>query len=121
MGSYGDVDDLIVDVRQDKTELSISASIRDDLLSGLGKDVEGEKQLPEMLLWDEEGHKLFEEVNARPQYYVHHDEITLLKEHGKEIVQLLEPEAMIVELGSGSVSASPPQRSSSDGSTLSAK
>ncbi|KAL9583867.1 MAG: hypothetical protein Q9203_004899 [Teloschistes exilis] len=101
MGSYGAVEDSILDIRQDKTDPSLATSIRDELYSSLKGDEHGDKFLPEMLLWDEEGHQLFEQVNARPEYYVHNDEIALLRKHSEEIVKQLEPGAMIIELGSG--------------------
>ncbi|KAI4252066.1 MAG: hypothetical protein LQ352_004489 [Teloschistes flavicans] len=101
MDSYGAVEDYIIDIRRDKTDPSLATSIRDELFSSLGGDNHGEKSLPEMLLWDEKGHQLFEQVNARPEYYVHQDEIALLTKHSEEIVKRLETGATIIELGSG--------------------
>ncbi|KAL9579165.1 MAG: hypothetical protein Q9212_005268 [Teloschistes hypoglaucus] len=102
MGSYSAaVEGSILDIRQDKTDPSLATDIRDELFSSLRGGEHGEKYLPEMLLWDEKGHQLFEQVNARPEYYVHNDEIALLRKHSEEIVKQLEPGAMIIELGSG--------------------
>ena len=103
MSPYSNLEGRIIDIRQDKSDTSIATSIRDDLISSLGKGGKGEKYMPEMLLWDENGHKLFEKVNARLEYYVHHDELTLLEKHKEAVVQQLEPGAMIIELGSGYV------------------
>ena len=103
MGFYSNIEGRIIDIRQDKSDPSIATSIRDDLIASLSRDGKGEKCMPEMLLWDQKGHELFEKVNARPEYYVHHDELTLLEKHKEAIVRQLEPGAMIIELGSGYV------------------
>ena len=103
MGSHSNIEGRIIDIRQDKSDPSIATSIREDLITSLSRGGKGEKCMPEMLLWDEKGHKLFERVNARPEYYVHHDELALLEKHKDAIVQHLEPGAVIIELGSGYV------------------
>lgn len=69
MGSYGAVEDSILDIRQDKTDPSLATSIRDEQFSSLRGDGHDEKLLPEMLLWNKKGHQLFEQVKARPEYY----------------------------------------------------
>ncbi|KAI4203284.1 MAG: hypothetical protein LQ350_001981 [Teloschistes chrysophthalmus] len=71
MGSYGAVEDSILDIRQDKTDPSLATSIRDEQFSSLRGDGHDEKLLPEMLLWNKKGHQLFEQLHLRGHQAVH--------------------------------------------------
>ena len=94
----------IIDIREEKNGPSIDTLIRDGLTDALQVSNGNEDRfMPELLLWDEAGHILFEEVINRKEYYVQTSEIEMLERHAHEIAKQLEPGAMIVELGSGYV------------------
>jgi L-histidine Nalpha-methyltransferase / hercynylcysteine S-oxide synthase len=100
--SFSDMaEDRIIDIRQEKSDFSVDHIIRQDLVVTLQANNKEQKFMPELLLWDETGHKLFEDVINREEYYVQVSEVELLERYAEEIAQQLEPGAMIVELGSG--------------------
>ncbi|EXJ71553.1 uncharacterized protein A1O5_05361 [Cladophialophora psammophila CBS 110553] len=57
--------------------------------------------LPSLWLWDEQGLKFFEAVTYATEYYLTNSEIELLKKRSHQIAQRIEPDSVIVELGSG--------------------
>ena len=60
-----------------------------------------EKKMPTMLLYDEQGLKLFEDITYLDEYYLTNAEIEVLETHANEIVQHVQPGSQLVELGSG--------------------
>ncbi|KOS20554.1 Meiotically up-regulated protein [Escovopsis weberi] len=56
-----------------------------------------------MLLYDQEGLQLFEDITYLDEYYLTNAEIEILEEHCLAIAKAIPERAMIVELGSGSL------------------
>ncbi|KAK7986968.1 hypothetical protein PG988_001956 [Apiospora saccharicola] len=90
----------IVDIRDSQQPLDLASDIR----SGLQNQNEhGHRSLPSLLLWNERGLKLFEEVTYVPEYYLTNTEIELLKAHSLELADRIEPGTILLELGSGNL------------------
>lgn len=87
----------IVDIRSDAAGINLKQEIRDGLNFG---DDEG-KTLPTLLLYDNKGLKLFENITYLDQYYLTGHEIQVLQEHADKIAARIPDGALIVELGSG--------------------
>lgn len=60
------------------------------------------KSIPARFLYDAEGSALFDRICALPEYYPTRTEMQILRDHAPEIAARMGPEAMLVELGSGS-------------------
>ena len=91
----GNVD--IIDIRQDRIE----HSILDEMLAKLRPPAGATKSMPTLLLYDEEGLKLFEDITYLEQYYLTNAEIDVLSHYADEIASRIAPGSMVVELGSG--------------------
>lgn len=87
----------IFDIRQNRTE----TSIREDMQKSLSLRKEEELSLPTMLLYDEKGLKLFEEITYLEEYYPTNTEIELLHKHAFDIAHHVQPGSKVIELGSG--------------------
>lgn len=87
----------IIDIRQKGFGVSLVDEIREKLRPGKGE----EKRLPTLLLYDERGLKIFEDITYLDEYYLTNAEIDVLNTHAAEIAQSLHEGSMIVELGSG--------------------
>lgn len=87
----------IIDIRADRAGLSLKKAIRD----GLNPKDGGEKQLTTLLLYDEAGLKLFEEITYLEEYYPTNAEIEVLEKYAAQIAQCIAPDSILVELGSG--------------------
>jgi L-histidine Nalpha-methyltransferase / hercynylcysteine S-oxide synthase len=85
----------IVDIRSDTAGIELKHEIRKGLSNV------GEKTLPTLLLYDEQGLKLFERITYLEEYYLTNEEIGVLKEHAKSIAEWIPDGALVVELGSG--------------------
>ncbi|KXX79370.1 Histidine N-alpha-methyltransferase [Madurella mycetomatis] len=57
--------------------------------------------LPSALLSDDNGSFLWRDINRMPDYYQMQDEIALLELHGKDIADLIPPNALLIDLGCG--------------------
>jgi dimethylhistidine N-methyltransferase len=72
----------------------------------LGEVLEGlsakQKRLPSKYFYDREGSRLFEEICDLPEYYPTRTEISILETHADAIASHLEPDALLIEYGSGS-------------------
>jgi len=85
-----------------------------EILDGLSRP-EGQKTLPTMLLYDERGLRLYDDITtAAPEYYLFGAEEEILKNHADEIVSTMHPQAsqggsdatgqeVVLELGAGYV------------------
>lgn len=87
----------IIDIRQD----SFNGSLRADILDGLNPPTGGEKRMPTLLLYDETGLKLFEEITYLDEYYLTNAELQVLEQSAEAIAQRIIPGSMVIELGSG--------------------
>lgn len=87
----------IIDIRTDKSETQLRKSLQDSVHAAC----HGQAAMPDLLLWDEQGLRLFEEVTFSPAYYLTNEEIGLLEKHQYQIAEHIPSGSMLVELGSG--------------------
>ncbi|KAL8769936.1 MAG: hypothetical protein Q9209_004183 [Squamulea sp. 1 TL-2023] len=90
---------MMEDIRRDRT----SISLLDELRTGLRPQDGGEKKMPTLLLYDEHGLRLFEDITYLDEYYVTNAEIEILQSHAIAIAALIPNDCDIVELGSGNL------------------
>ncbi|MFC1481973.1 L-histidine N(alpha)-methyltransferase [Candidatus Neomarinimicrobiota bacterium] len=62
------------------------------------------KSLPPMLLYDERGSKIFEEICDLPEYYLTRTEAAILNQYAEQMVAHCSESVNLIELGSGSSS-----------------
>lgn len=84
----------IIDIRSDKKDVELREALQQSIHSDSAA-------LPDLLLWDEQGLRLFEDVTYCPSYYLTREEIGLLENHRLQIADHIQPGSMLVELGSG--------------------
>ncbi|TIA55540.1 hypothetical protein D6C79_00388 [Aureobasidium pullulans] len=92
----------IIDIRQDGGGLTpLVPQIREGLNARDGQ----EKKLPTLLLYSEDGLKLFEKITYLDEYYPTGQEIEVLEAYADRIADriALESNSMLVELGSGNL------------------
>ena len=87
----------ILDIRRDQIGVSILDDMRQQLRPIDGK----EKRMPTMLLYDEKGLKLFEEITYLDEYYLTNAEISVLEKYADNIVERVQAGSQVIELGSG--------------------
>lgn len=94
----------IVDVHAHETSEDLRA-IQQQILDGLQRP---EKNLPTLLLYDERGLRLYDDITTKvPEYYLFGAEEEILKNHASEIVAAIHrPTGLIagekvIELGAG--------------------
>lgn len=97
--SYGAPD--ILDIRRNQT-----SSLRDELGQKLRGEQGKEKKLPTILLYDERGLKLFEEITYLEEYYLTNAEIEVLNTYSDSIAKEIPHGVQMIELGSGYATAS---------------
>ena len=85
---------------EDQLTLS-QQSMLDEVLEGL---TQPQKQLPAKFFYDEHGSELFEQITYLEAYYPTRTERAIMQDNINEIAELVGPQAMLVELGSGSSS-----------------
>ncbi|BFZ59627.1 hypothetical protein YB2330_000641 [Saitoella coloradoensis] len=88
----------ILDIRS-PTSLAPS-SLRSSILDGLNAPG-GQKTLPTLILYDERGLQLFEDITYLDEYYLTASEIDVLKREAGGIAARIKEGSVIVELGSG--------------------
>ncbi|KAL8706000.1 MAG: hypothetical protein Q9201_000884 [Fulgogasparrea decipioides] len=89
----------IEDIRRTEVGLSILDELHDQLRPQNG----GERKLPTLLLYDEKGLKLFEDISFLGEYYLTNAEIEILQQHATIIASLIPRGCVILELGSGNL------------------
>ncbi|KAF2723853.1 hypothetical protein K431DRAFT_219063 [Polychaeton citri CBS 116435] len=89
----------IVDIRSDTAGIEL----KDEIYKGLRPTHGGEKSLPTLLLYDDEGLRLFEEITYLDEYYLTGAEIDVLEQHATQIAARIPDGAIVVELGSGNL------------------
>lgn len=87
----------ILDIRRN----DITFSILDDMHRLLRPAASAEKRMPTLLLYDEKGLKLFEEITYLDEYYLTNAEIQVLTRYADHIADRIEHGAQLIELGSG--------------------
>lgn len=81
-----------------------SVSFLEALLDGLSRP---EKAIPCQYLYDHRGMRYFEQICRLPEYYPTRTEIRILQSHAPHIAELIGPDAVLYELGSGSRAKTP--------------
>lgn len=76
-----------------------SNNILKEVLVGLSK---GQKSIPPKFLYDKKGSDLFERICLLPEYYPTRTENEILKNNVGEMAELIGPDALMIEPGSGS-------------------
>ena len=98
----------ILDIRA-RSAPSSGLSIRDQIVSGLTQPV-GHKTLPTLLLYDEHGLRIYDEITTgASEYYLFGAEEAILKNKADEIVKVMHSgiangelmDEVVVELGAG--------------------
>ena len=98
----------IIDVHAHGAEDNTRA-IREQLLTGL-RQSQGQKHIPTMLLYDEQGLKLYDDITTHvPEYYLFAAEEEILKKNADEIVRVMHGSTgggpvngeIVIELGAG--------------------
>lgn len=69
-----------------------------DVVDGLGAEP---KTLPCKYFYDEKGSLLFEDICLLGEYYITRTEMQMLQNYGEEIAELIGPQAVLIEPGSG--------------------
>lgn len=95
----GHSDFSIMDIRQKGFNVSLVDEICRKLNPGKGQ----ERRMPTLLLYDEKGLQLFEDITYLEEYYVTNAEIEVLTTHAEAIARLIEPGSQVIELGSGNL------------------
>lgn len=88
---------MIEDIRHN----DIGPSMIDQIYDGLHPRTGDEKRLPTLLLYDEKGLQLFEEISYLDEYYLTNAEIELLREHAINLANMIPEGCIVLELGSG--------------------
>jgi L-histidine Nalpha-methyltransferase len=71
-----------------------------DILIGLSNAFQ--KSTPSKYLYDDKGSELFERITLQPEYYPTRTEIEILDSYAYKIVEYIQKEIVLIELGSGS-------------------
>jgi uncharacterized SAM-dependent methyltransferase len=87
----------IIEIRQDREGFDLLKDIR----SGLRPADGGKKSLPTLLVYDEVGLKLFEKITYLKDYYLTNAEIEVLEKYANRIAERIQPDSVVLELGSG--------------------
>ena len=90
-------DARIIDIRRQEIRFSVLDDMRRKLRPRNGK----EKKMPTLLLYDEKGLKLFEEITYLEEYYLTKAEIEVLEKYADHIVERIQSGSQVIELGSG--------------------
>lgn len=77
-------------------------TVADDLSEIIEGLARRRKALSPKFFYDERGSKLFDAICELPEYYLTRTELSIMREHMAEIVDLVGPQASIIEFGSGS-------------------
>ncbi|KAJ6119771.1 hypothetical protein N7523_004051 [Penicillium sp. IBT 18751x] len=91
--------DFIFDIRQDKENSGLCQELKESIQSACSNKT----AMPDLLLWDEEGLRYFEDITRSTNYYLTNAEIHILNENSFQIAQQIGPGGLLVELGSGNL------------------
>ncbi len=83
----------ILDLDEDST-----AEFREAVLAGLSRH---QKQIPSKFFYDAAGSRLFDQICTLPEYYPTRTETEILRANAGELADIVPPEAVLVEYGSG--------------------
>src|SRR5215469_14374540 len=74
-------------------------TFRDEVLQGLQ---DARKELPSKYFYDDIGSQLFEQICELDEYYLTRTELAIMQAHTQEMAELLGPQCLLIEYGSGS-------------------
>lgn len=89
---------MAVEIKHLTSEEQQQSDLRAAVIAGLHVDP---KSLPSTLLWDEEGHRLFEAITQSECYYGAQADREILVGHMDEICACIGTDGVLVELGAG--------------------
>ncbi|KAK8128249.1 hypothetical protein PG984_009357 [Apiospora sp. TS-2023a] len=95
-GLQKDVD--IIDIQQAAVEINLKEEIHK-----LWRPEEGPRKLPTLLVYDEKGLQLFEQITYLEEYYLTNYEIQVLRRSATAIAKSIPSGSMVIELGSGNL------------------
>lgn len=76
-------------------------SLLDEMRTALRPQDGGEKRMPTLLLYDERGLQLFEDITYLDEYYLTSAEIDVLESFAAAIADFIPENCLVLELGSG--------------------
>ncbi|KAM0236340.1 hypothetical protein ACHAPO_004972 [Fusarium lateritium] len=88
----------IIDIRGEYVELNL----KDEIATSFNPD-NGPRKLPTLLLYNEKGLQIFEDITYLDEYYLTNYEIEILKKNSAEIASQIPEGSMVIELGSGNL------------------
>ncbi|CAJ2513787.1 Uu.00g019060.m01.CDS01 [Anthostomella pinea] len=88
----------IIDIRQ----AAVETNVKEEIYS-LFRPQDGPRKLPTLLLYDEKGLQLFEEITYLEEYYLTNYEIQVLRRSAAAIIRGIPSGCMFIELGSGNL------------------
>ncbi|SPO05828.1 related to TAD2 - tRNA-specific adenosine deaminase 2 [Cephalotrichum gorgonifer] len=88
----------IIDIRRSVVEMDL----KEDVLS-MFNPTNGPRQLPTLLLYNEKGLQLFEDITYLEEYYLTNYEIEILTRYARDIAAMIPSGSMVIELGSGNL------------------
>jgi uncharacterized SAM-dependent methyltransferase len=96
---------LILDVREPSSNDSGAPGVVEAIIGGLSKP-KGARTLPTLLLYDERGLRLYDDITTKaPEYYPFSCEEQILSDHADEIVRAMHAGKrdgeVVIELGAG--------------------
>ncbi|KAI9836651.1 MAG: hypothetical protein M1819_001285 [Sarea resinae] len=99
VNDHSDNSASIIDIRRNE----IDYSILDDMFGKLRPVEGGQKTLPTLLLYDEAGLKLFEDITYLEEYYLTNAEIEVLEMYAGRMADRIQSGSFLIELGSGNL------------------
>ena len=87
-----------VDIKLTEQDSEVSDDLA-EILDGLSQP---QKALSPKFFYDETGSQLFDQITELPEYYPTETELAIMRDKVSEIVELIGPEASLIEFGSGS-------------------
>ncbi|KAI8624488.1 C-type lectin protein [Xylariaceae sp. FL1651] len=88
----------IIDIRR----ITVETGLKEEIYR-LFYPTEGPRKLPTLLLYDEKGLQLFEEITYLDEYYLTNAEIQVLQHSAAAIAEMIPSGTMLIELGSGNL------------------
>ncbi|KAL2681016.1 Ergothioneine biosynthesis protein 1 [[Neocosmospora] mangrovei] len=88
----------IIDIRGEHVEINL----KDQIISQFNPE-DGPRKLPTLLLYNERGLQIFEDITYLDEYYLTNYEIEVLKRSSAEIARQIPEGSMVIELGSGNL------------------
>ncbi|KAF4979752.1 hypothetical protein FZEAL_4109 [Fusarium zealandicum] len=88
----------IIDIRGEHVEINLKEEV-----ASMFNPEDGPRKLPTLLLYNEPGLQLFEDITYLDEYYLTNYEIEVLKKASAEIARRTPEGSMVIELGSGNL------------------